>query len=401
MSIEEFIIAHRSEDVRTLALKGRLFPGIDMPYALDQIAGWQIARHKIPSWARQDGIIYPPHLSMEQCSSETTALYKRKVLEQFLCSQHIKMDGFTDITGGFGVDFSFIAPAFQKAVYVEQQQHLCEAVRKNLNVLNLKHAEVNCADGTVFLRSMTPCTAIYLDPARRNDYGGRTYAIEDCTPNVIELADLLLEKSEVVMVKLSPMLDWHKAVKSLKNVCEVHIVSTGGECKELLLVMSKNPRLKELRVVCVNDDETFEYGINEDSDRAPVLSSSVVGYCSSDGRLFLYEPNASIMKAGCFGELCKTYPLQKIGKNSNLFVSFDEIVNFPGRAFEILSVSTMNKKDLKNALSGIKQANVAVRNFPLTAEQLRQKLKLKNGGSTYVFGTTSNDVHIILIGRRF
>ena len=405
----DFIRAHADDDIRQLALKGTKNPDIDLPFALDQIAGRQTARRKLPSWAATDGIIYPPHLSMEQCSSEQTANYK-KTLPQPL---PIRRGGdtssdedngvgnnslpvgragggsFVDLTGGFGVDFSFMAQGFQEAVYVERQEHLCDIARHNFDILGLK-AEVVCCDSVEYLHQMPHVDLIYIDPARRDDHGQRTYGISDCTPDVVALRDLLLEKADRVIIKLSPMLDWRKAVQDLGEsyVHEVHIVSVQNECKELLLVLSETT--KPLQVFCVNDGQIFTF-IPASSQRHsfPSLPSSFQ---------FFYVPNASIMKAGCFGELAERFQMTSLDRNSHLFVSDSEVPDFPGRCFKIERMTSMNKRELKEALTGIHQANITVRNFPLSVAELRKRLKLQDGGDTYIFATTVADKgHQLLI----
>lgn len=400
MNTDEFIKKFRSEDIRQLALQGSRYPEVDMPFALNQIAGWQTARTKLPSWASCDGIIYPPHLSMEQCSSEQTALCKfSKVVSLCSLSLQERAGGeasFLDITGGFGVDFSFLARHFKQATYVERQEHLCDIARHNFEVLGLSQARVVCGDGVEYLRTTEPVDFIYLDPARRDSHGGRTYALEDCTPNVLELKDLLLEKAPVVMVKLSPMLDWHKVVTDLGCVSHLMIISTRNECKEMVVVMTRE-KVESLSISAINDNETVDFCESEATSAiARVYSNTPENLVGK----YLYEPNASIMKAGCFGLLCERFGVQKIGTHSNLYVS-DEMVTFPGRQFKISAVSSMNKKELKRALSGIDKANIAVRNFPLSVDALRKQLKLKDGGDTYIFGTTLDDnKHILLLSNK-
>ena len=395
--LEEFIREHRHDDVRQLALQAARYPNIDMQQALQQIAGWQTARTKLPEWAATDGIIYPPRLSMEQCSSEATAKYKAKVLAP-------SPSTVIDLTGGFGVDFSYMARGFQKAVYVERQPHLCEAARHNFQLLGLENAEVVCGDGVEYLKNLpspfnaqSPLT-IYLDPARRDENGKKTYAISDCTPDVVALKDLLLEKAGRVMIKLSPMLDWHKAVDDLGEVVEVHIVSVDNECKELLLVLAKNPAAP-LRVVCANirhdtETELFEFFPSNDNLSIPLFPAL-------RERDFLYEPNASIMKAGCFAEVADRFGVQPTGSNSHLFLSPQFIPDFPGRKFQIEKVTSMNKKELKHVIGGLTKANITVRNFPLSVAELRKRLKLADGGDTYIFATTLGEKdHVLLITKQ-
>jgi len=403
-----FIRSNADGDVRQLALRGTKDPEVDLTFALDQIAGRQTARKKLPSWAAVEGIVYPPHLSMEQCSSEQTARYKAGVAG---CGRRL-----VDLTGGFGVDFSFMAQGFAEAVYVERQPALCDIARQNFDVLGLRQAEVVCADSEDYLRQMAPVDLIYIDPARRDSHGGRTYGISDCTPDVVALMPLLTAKADRVIIKLSPMLDWRKAVSDLgeQYVGEVHIVSVGNECKEM--VVETKQTLKTLQthprplpvgrgvitpIACVNilsDDhiQMFHSALPSSSNNVveadlPCSGNYSPPYGEGPGvglGLFLYEPNASIMKAGCFAELSQHYGIAPVARDSHLFVSADPIDQFPGRTFQIDAVTSLNKRELKAHLGGLTQANITVRNFPLSVAELRKRLKLNEGGSTYIFATT-------------
>ena len=387
----KFIMAHREEDVRKLAF-GNRDAEVDLSMALQQIAGWQTAQKKLPSWAAVEDIIYPPHLNMEQCSSEQTARYKGSLAIGYW--PLAVSSSFVDLTGGFGIDFYFIAKsqklnANSHNIYVEHNPELCEIARYNFQVLGLE-AEVMKDEAEDYLKKMSHADVIYLDPARRDAHGSRTYDIKDCTPNVIELMPLLLEKADTILLKLSPMLDWQKAVKDLKNVHEVHIVSVDNECKELLLVIKQQPCMT-LKIVCVNNDDIFEFSpsIHPTVNHEPLTMN------------YLYEPNASIMKAGCFKEIEEAFDVSQLSNNSHLFVSDKEIKKFPGRQFHIETVTSMNKQELKAALQGIDRANIAVRNFPMSVEALRKKLKLKDGGDVFIFGTTlSDDSHQLFICRK-
>ena len=391
-----FIDAHRKEDVRALALQTVKDPAVDLSFALNQIKGWQIARKKIPSWAATDSILYPVHLSMEQCSSEQTARYKQQLCKRLLEHPLVQHDTtLVDLTGGMGVDCSFMAKAFEHACYVERQETLCELAENNFPLLQLEKVKVVCADASEYLRTCPPVTMFFLDPARRDDHGGRTYAVTDCTPDVLALKNLLLEKSDYVLLKLSPMLDWHQTVQLLGDVLEVHVVSVGNECKEILLLMSRKIQ-HPLQVFCVDDDQVFcpiEESIG-DRLKHPISSDD-----SSMWR-YLYEPNASIMNAGCFEALERQFSVMQIAANSHLFVSDQPVANFPGRSFEIIGMSTMNKQMLKAFLQGLTKANIAVRNFPMSVADLRKKLRLKEGGDVYIFATTTADRQHILIKTR-
>ena len=423
----EFVAMHRNEDVRELALKAKRVEGLDLPLALDQIAGWQIARKKLPQWASCEGIVYPPHISMEQCSSQFTAQYKSEIAQTLLApaatvrarvsdsaesvmqtaksafqlSDSPESDtlvarrAMVDLTGGFGVDFSYLARGFSQATYVERQRHLCDLAEHNMAALGLDQARIVCGDGVEYLRQMGPVDFIYLDPARRDEHGSRTYAIEDCTPNVFELRDLLLSKSQYTLVKLSPMLDWRKAVADFDGtVREVHIVATGNECKELLLVLGQQVHEEPSapRVFCVNDNQRIDY-----DSAAYTQGLRIGGKPLPEVKNYLYEPNASIMKAGCFDLVEERFGVTQVGPSSHLFVSATPVADFPGRGFAIEAIGGMNKKDIKRLLNGTKQANIAVRNFPLTAPQLRKKLKLADGGPVYLFGTTMQGCDHVLL----
>ena len=377
----DYIRQHADEDVRQLALRGHKCPDVDLQYALEQIAGRQKARTKLPSWAAIDGIVYPPHLSMEQCSSEVTARYKASIAGKGAL--------FVDLTAGFGVDMALISQGFQKAVHVERQPQLCAISSENFRLLGLNHIEVFCGDGVAYLHTMRHADLLFIDPARRDVHGGRTYDISDCTPNVLEILDEMLEKADRVMIKLSPMLDWRKAVADLGKVNEVHIISVDNECKELLLILSKT--MKPLRVFCVNNDECFEVVEGISSQPRPL---------PQDMR-YLYEPNASVMKAGCFALIEQRFGVVQLERNSHLFVSDKEILGFPGRQFLIEKRTSMNKRELKATLADVDQANITVRNFPMSVAELRKRLKLKEGGDVYIFATTiSDEGHQLLVCRK-
>lgn len=437
----DFIRQHQDEDVRQLAFLGSKYPDVDMPFALDQIRGRQMARTKLPRWANIDGIIYPPHISMEQCSSEVTAMYKAELAARLVKNNQrntrighsLGKINFLDMTGGFGVDFSYIAAQLGvQSMYVERQAHLCEAAKENFDRLGLKNITVLHGDGVEILHGLEkPLQLIFIDPARRDDAGNKVVSLQDCTPDVTLLQDEMLEKSDFVIIKLSPMLDWHRAVSELKQVREVHIVSIGNECKELLLVLSSSlgdkaksstevdeahvsetdDETSHLKVYCINDNQVMSY---DESDKSVVSIASGIECgivelekCSSEENelsqdsskpLYLYEPNASLMKAGCFGVISSRYGVKMLAKNSHLFVSEDPVADFPGRAFRIKAVSSFNKKELKRQLSGVTKANIATRNFPLSVAELRKRFKLKDGGDTYIFATTlSDESHVLFI----
>ena len=439
---QDFIRQHQDDDVRQLAFLASKYPEVDMPFALDQIRGRKMARVKLPRWASLEGIIYPPHISMEQCSSESTALYKAELAARLLglpVSSFSEEIGFVDLTGGFGVDFSYIAARLGvKSMYVERQAHLCEAAKENFERLGLKNAIVKNGDGIEVLHSFLPkkddaasaddslgiiydqplsllktklgLKLIFIDPARRDDAGNKVVSLKDCTPDVTVLQEEMLSKADYVIIKLSPMLDWHRAVSELIHVREVHIISVNNECKELLLVLSARnlgdmeassadgevKHAGNLRIYCVNDAQSFVCD-ESDMETSPVK----IAPSTLEEMQYLYEPNASLMKAGCFCVLSERYGARMLSKNSHLFVSREPIAAFPGRSFRIIAISSFNKKELKRHLSGITKANIATRNFPLSVAELRKRLKLKDGGETYIFATTlSDESHVLVITEK-
>ena len=382
-----FIEENARADVRSLALQAKKYPKVDMAMAVVQIAGRQIAEAKVPTWYRTEGLLYPKHLSMEQCSSEATAIYKAGLVEG---------DTFADLTGGFGIDCSFLSRKFKQADYVERQSELCELAEHNFPLLELKIG-VHNEDGVEYLKQMHPVDVLFLDPARRDGHGGKTVAISDCEPDVSALEDLLVEKAKKVMVKLSPMLDLSLALKALKYVREVHIVSVNNECKELLLILEKSTDSSEIVVHCEQITSTGEhqhYAFTQEQERTSdcPLAAEVGAY--------LYEPNASILKAGAYRSLTQTYPVNKLHASSHLYTSPYYIEDFPGRRFQVEAVSGFGKKELKTLLQGLEKANLTIRNFPSSVAELRKRLKLKEGGECYLFATTLSDESKVLIKCR-
>lgn len=383
-----FIRKHQADDVRALALQSKKYPHVDMPTAITQIAGRQIAAEKIPSWKEIDDIWYPKHLSLEQCSSEITARYKATLLQ----SQSQSNSSFADLTGGFGIDCSFLAAGFQSATYVERQSELCEIAAHNFPILNLNHIEVKNVDGVAHLQAMPPVDCIFLDPARRNEHGGKTVAISDCEPNVAQLEELLLSKARRAMIKLSPMLDLSLALKELRHVEQAHIISVNNDCKELLLILSP-AAAQEIPIHCVNlsakGEQHFIF------TREQELQSEC-SYTDTLGN-YLYEPNASLLKAGAFRSLAAAHPILKLHPNSHLYTSDTLIEDFPGRTFRIVNHYRLNKKEIKEGLSDLKKANITIRNFPATVAELRKRIKLSEGGDTYLFASTMKSEQKVLI----
>lgn len=384
-----FIDSHRGDDVRTLALQAKKYPAVDMAEAVVQIAGYQIAEKKVPLWAQTAGIRYPQHLSMEQCSSEVTARYKASL---------VSGDTLTDLTAGWGVDCSFLARNFRCADYVERQETLCRIAAHNFPLLGLPHVRIHCADAVEYLQSMEPVDCLFLDPARRDSHGGKTVAIAECEPDVCRLEPLLVEKGKTVMIKLSPMLDMASALRDLQYVRRIHVVSVNNECKELIILLHKAPDEEETaageviisceQVVNNSVRQHFQFTFSEEKSAGCPLAESVGNY--------LYEPGAALLKAGPYRLLATRYGVEKLHPNSHLYTS-SGLVDFPGRRFRVTAVSGFGKKDLKVLLEGVEKANLTVRNFPSSVAELRKKLKLKEGGDTYLFATTLASGEKVLI----
>ena len=377
----EFIAQHREEDVRTLALQAGRYPTVDMREAVTQIEGWQHAREKLPEWAAVEGIIYPPKISMEQCSSEKTAKYKAGLIEG-------KM--FADLTGGFGIDFSYMARGFGEAFYIERNKNLCDIATANFSRLGLDHVKVLNGNSEELFGTLPHLDWIFVDPARRDSDGRKVVALSDCEPNVVELD--LLSKADMAMIKCSPMLDITMACRQLKNVSAVHIISVNNECKELLIILNSG-NFTGITTHCVNilkdgGMQTFSF-TQEEEDLASI------SYCSEVGK-YLYEPNASIQKAGCPKSLGAHYHVDKLHPNSHLYTSIEHVHDFPGRTFEIVEVLGFSKADIKRVQS-LGKANITVRNFPENVQLLRKRLKLADGGENYIFATTLNDSSKVLI----
>lgn len=385
LSQKEFIRTHGEEDVRALALR---FSREDMALLLSQIAGRQMARLKIPSWYEREEIFYPAHLPLEQASSELTARYKASLASAITDTSVEAVNGrFADLTGGMGIDFSFMAPCFLEADYVEQNEDLCQIAEHNFGVLGLHHSTVHCDHAAHFLEDAAPYDLIYLDPARRDEAGRKVFRIEDCTPDLTEMNALLLQKSEQVMVKYSPMLDISLALKTLGNVSEVHVVSVDSECKELLFLLSKTageaPQYVAVNLKRSGGEERFSFAMAQEQQ-------AEISFADAPGR-YLYEPNASILKAGAFNMVTHSYRVKKLHRNSHLYTSDNLISDFPGRIFGVEKLFVPNRNNIRLFLQDTKKANIAVRNFPITVAEIRRRTGLTEGGDLYLFATTLFD----------
>ena len=368
---KQFIRENLNADVPTLALK-KAPVGTDVSLALRQIAARQLLQKKVPQWAKNENLLFPVHLSIEQCSSEASAKYK---------AEQIEGQSFADLTGGLGVDTYYISHHFQQTDYVERQSELCDLAKHNFSILD---ADIKVWNETAedYLKHCEPKDCIFIDPARRDEYGHKTVSIADCTPDVGALQDLLLQKAERVVIKLSPMLDINKALTELHHVKEVHVVAVANECKELNFILERDYQ-GEVQFICVNlltDQAEMRFTMQEERNCICSIADGVSKY--------LYEPNPALLKAGCFKLLTEQYDVFKLHKNSNLYTSEQIISDFPGRIFEVEGWAHYNKKLKQTLLPDVDKASIAVRNFPLSVAELRKALKIGDGDAVYLFATT-------------
>ncbi len=376
---------YENEDVKKLALNKYAFVNQDAIFMLSQIKGRQIAKQKIPYWYQNEEIVYPLHLSMEQASSEVTAKFKAGLLKD--------IKSFADLTGGLGVDFSFVSQKAESSHYVESNKYLCELAENNFKQLNLKNYTIHNTNAELFIDNTSKLDVIYIDPARRNNSGKKVFRIEDCQPNIIELQDTLLQKSNQVLIKFSPLLDISLAEKSLKNISHIYAISVENECKELLFILKDMPTDTENIAVNLHKNGMSDiFTFNKNKDTSVNFAENVQDY--------LYEPNSSIMKIGAFNQITNAYPVLKLEKNSHLYTSKEIVNNFPGRIFKVTEKIIPNKKNIKELIQRIPKANLTVRNFPSTVNKIRKEWGLKEGGEHYIFATSVNNQYIWIVTQK-
>lgn len=364
--VAAYIKSNENSDLDRLLFNKSKYPEIPIDLVVDQIRAKQKAKHKMPLWFKTEGIIMPPLLSMEQSSSEEAALYKSNLFQGELA---------IDLTGGAGVDAFYLSKRFSKVIYIEQNNSLAEIAGYNFKKLGATNVEVVFGRSENFINKFKKkADLIYIDPARR-DQSQKLFLLEDCSPNVLTLQSDLLRKSETVMVKASPMLDIAKGVNQLNHVSEVQVVAIKNEVKELLFIQSQDT-VENITVTVKDLHSAFDFRVQWKAT-SEVLISQVSAY--------LYEPNAGILKTGMVNMLGARYNLKKINANTHLFTSDDLLQDFPGRIFKVDKVLKYDKKELKRALPNLK-ANISVRNFPDTVDEIRKKTNIKAGGDNYLFG---------------
>ncbi|RKS53142.1 hypothetical protein BC962_1388 [Gillisia mitskevichiae] len=378
--VKKFIQSHLNDDLTKLILKGSPFPDVSVQEIATQISGLKKAKTKLPTWFKNQSILYSPNLNLEQTSSEITAKYK---------SQLITGDTLIDLTGGFGIDDYYFSKRFKKVIHCELNAELSELASHNFSELGASNIKTHIGDGLEILKELgEKVNWIYLDPARRDDYGGKVFLLEQCTPNVPKNLKLLFQNSDNILIKSSPLLDLSAGIAELRKVTEIHIVAVNNEVKELLWVLNRNIS-KEIKIKTINitKNETQVFEAIFEELLAPIKYSSALK--------FLYEPNPAIMKSKLFSALATETNTKKLHSNSHLFTS-EVLQAFPGRSFEIMEVLNYNKKALKRSLK-LKKANITTRNFPKTVSEIRKELKIEDGGKDYLFFTTDlNNDKIVL-----
>ncbi len=371
--VQAFIRKNEKSDIRALALKQNPFPEIDYREILTQIVGLSKARKKLPTFYNTPKIYYPSRVSMEQCSSEITANFKAS-----LFSGNVLID----LTAGVGVDVIAFSKHFEKVIYCETSQELCEIAAHNFAAMKIDNIEIFNGDGLEFLKnSPDKFDVIYIDPSRRDENAEKVYGLEDCTPNVIEHKSEFLQKADKVLIKVSPLVDISLAKRQINKIVEVNIAAVENDVKELLFLLEMDNR-KSLQINTINfkNEKVEEFSFDDSQTDFSKFSLP---------KKYIYEPNAAIMKSGGFNNVGNFYDLGKLHQNSHLYTS-ENLEQFPGRVFEVIETLDYGDKRISKLLAG-KKCNITVRNFPLTVAQIRQKWKIKDGGDLYCFFTTNID----------
>ena len=385
--LKKFIAEHIIKgDLSVLLLGASRYPDIDVSFAVEQIAARRQIREKLPSWYENGDLIFPSRIAAEQCSSEQTATYKQQLIGE---TNHL-----CDLTGGLGIDSYFFSLKAKKVTYIERFALYCERARHNFSALNAENIDVWEGDGTELFGSAQDVDVFYLDPARRGEGNKRVFALSDCEPDLTVMLPLLLEKAPKVIAKISPMADIQMTLELLSNVTSVHIVSVRNECKELLFVMERGTEVTEPDIVCVNytsdlREERYVFKLSEERSISLNTAKQLGNY--------LYEPNASILKAGAFKSLTTSFAIEKLHVSSHLYTSGELCKDFPGRTFVIDEIILFSSKTYKQIAKTIPQANITTRNFPLQADALRKKVGMKDGGDIFIFATTMSDEKRVLI----
>jgi hypothetical protein len=369
--IRTFLRENENKDTYELSLKVSDIHGVPIQIVAEQILSRQKARTKLPSWYKNDCILFPPATNLEQASSEITARYK---------SELIAGEQLIDLTGGTGVDTYYLSQKFKRSVFVESDSFLCRLAQHNFECLDAD-IDVTYANADGYLEKLDPNGLVFfIDPSRRNQDRKRVFKISDCSPDILALKESLLKKGICTLIKLSPILDLHKTVADLSGAChELHIVAVDNEVKELLVVMlqapEKKPLIKAVNLLKTGEKQVFKFTENDETKAQAKFG---------DYGPYLYEPNAAILKSGAFALISERFNIVKASPNTHLYFSEESIKDFPGRRFKVIKVVDYQPKILKREFNKQK-ANVTVRNFPHDVKEIRKRLGLRDGGSDYIF----------------
>ena len=381
-SIQQFIREHERDDPYQLVLQAHRYPEYPIPAIVEQIQARQKAKDKLPEWYAAEGILFPPPLSLEQCSSQPAAQYKAGL---------VKGERLIDLTGGAGVDTYYLSQSFQQTDYVEQQASLTNLARHNFSVLGAGHIRTHPATAEEFLVALQePVDCLYLDPARRDAQARKVFQLADSSPDVLALQKMLLAKAPTVLLKTAPLLDIEATVQALGTVAQVHVVAVNGEVKEVLYQLSREPSGEPL-ITAVN------LGRNADAPFSFYRSQERNAQATySDPLQYLYEPHAGLMKAGAFNLIAQRFHLHKLHPNTHLYTSDALVPDFPGRTLTCEAIIPYQKKAVRQYLPQA-QANITTRNFPDSAATVRKKLGLKDGGTTYLFAVRLRNEKLSII----
>jgi 16S rRNA G966 N2-methylase RsmD len=382
--LKSFIINNLNSDLHRLLLTAQRYPDIDMPYAVSQIEALRKVKDKIPSWFNP-ALQFPPSLSLEQSSSEAAATYKSALFSGQIMA---------DLTGGMGIDSFFWSKSFDTVHYVEQSEQLCRVAQHNFEVLSANGITVHHSDAAAFLAQNTSrFDLVYLDPARRDQQKNKVFLLSDCTPNIVELMDEIFKHTDQILLKTAPMLDIALAVKDLKKVSKIWVCALNNECKEVLYLIDNKSVISEneIEIQTVN---LLTGMVNFQFTKAEELNAPMhLGVPQN----YLYEPDTALLKAGAFKVFASRYGLNKLHTHTHLYTSDQLMPEMPARSFKIIDVVKYSADAVKSVIKDSK-ANIAVRNFPDTVQEMRKKLKLADGGHYYLFGATIlEDKKVILV----
>ena len=389
--IQAFISKNSDKDVTALALQKS--PSQDWPYPLilNQIKARQKAAQKMPEFLEVPGFIFPQADIMEQASSSACARFK---------ANQFQGESMVDMTGGCGVDAFFMARNF-KQFDIFERDPVAAAILAHNAVRLMGHGFMNASvtvhqgEAETLIQNVRQADLIYIDPQRREKNRKGIFDLESCSPDVVALMPKLMQIASQILIKTSPILDIHKGLEVLKDVCEVHVIGWEGDCKEVLYFIDKKRKIKtddvQIKAIEIggNGDNLRVFEFRNDDER-----NQGVDYAMP--RKFIYEPGPAFMKAGGFKSMAQAYGLSKLHPHTHVYTSDQKIEAFPGRIYELEDILQANQKAFP-----FTHAEISVRNYPAKTEELRKKWKLKDGGIHRLIAVTlCDETRRILICRK-